>query len=108
MMIDYWLAGRLGQVWLTLHKRLRLTYGEMTGECAFVAGGGQLSARRLYQVQGFAVRVWWRAGMAAFLLASPMAVALVALIPGSAGTAIGVSVALAGGCLAGIGVLEMG
>jgi hypothetical protein len=108
LMVDYWLADRLGRVWLGLHKGLRGALGEMPGECALVASGEQLSARRLYQVQGFATRVWWRAGMAVFLLVSPIAVALTASIPGAAGTDIGVSVALAGGCLAGVGMLEMG
>ena len=56
----------------------------MPGGCARVASGEQLSAQRLCQVQEFAARVWWRAGMAAFLLAFPIALALAASIPGAA------------------------
>ena len=108
LMVDYWLARRFGQLWLGVHKGLGATLGEMPGECALVAGGEQLSAQRLYQVQSFAARVWWRAGMAVFLLAFPLAVLLVALFSGPLGTDVGVGLLLAGGCLAGASMLQMG
>lgn len=39
VMVDYWLAGKLGRVWLNLHKGLRLALGALPGECALVARG---------------------------------------------------------------------
>jgi hypothetical protein len=108
LMVDYWLAGRFGNVWLRLHKALRATLGELPGECALVASGEPLSARRLYQVQDFAARVWWRAGMAVFVLGGPVGIGLVALFPGRVGTDVGVSVLLAAGCFAGASMLQMG
>jgi hypothetical protein len=108
LMIDYWLAGRFGNVWLGLHKGLRSRIGTMPGECALVASGEQLSAQRLYEVQDFAMRVWWRAGMVALLLTAPIALGLTASIPGAAGTDIGTSVMAVGACLATAAILEMG
>jgi hypothetical protein len=107
-MFDYWLAGRLGQVWLSLHRALRPTLGEMTGECALVARGQRPSAARLHQVQSFAARVWWRAGMITFVLVVPIAVGEVALFPGRAGTDIGVGLVLGATCGAAVAMLQMG
>jgi hypothetical protein len=42
----------------------------MPRECAQVARGHTLAAGRLWQAQDFAVRVWWRFGMALAVLAS--------------------------------------
>lgn len=108
LMVDYWLAARLGRVWLRLHKGLRVTLDEMPSECALVARGQRLQAARLYRAQGFAARVWWRAGMAAFVLAVPLAAALTASIPGRLGTDVGVGLILVVGCLAGVAMLQMG
>jgi len=76
MMVEYWVAGKLGQVWLHVHGSLRPEIGDLPGECARVARGEQLPAGRLWLAQDFAVRVWWRFGMAMCLLCFPFGFAL--------------------------------
>jgi len=106
-MVEYWLAGKLGQVWLSVHKNLRSALGELPGECALVACGQRLPAGRLYRAQGFAARVWWRAGMAVCLLVFPVIGAMAAFSPGRIGTDVAVSLISGLGCLAGVAMLQM-
>jgi len=61
MLMDYWLAGWLGRAWLWLRISSRAKNADMPDLCAAVARGETLSARRLCQVQDFAVGVWLRA-----------------------------------------------
>lgn len=108
VMLEYWLAGKLGQLWLSLHKCLQPTLGELPGECALLARGQQLTAGRLYRAQAFAARVWWRAGTAAVLLLFPVIGLSAALHPGRVGTDAGVTIIAILGCLAGVAMLQMG
>lgn len=108
VMVEYWLACKLGRRWLSLHKGLRSALGELPGECALVACGQRLPAGRLYLAQGFAARVWWRAGMAVFLLVFPVLGAMAALSPGRIGMDVGVSLIFGLGCMAGVAMLQMG
>lgn len=108
MLLDYWLAGRFGQLWLRLHRALRTSLGELPAECVLVSGGQLVSAARLYRVQSFAVRVWWRAGMTVFVLLTPAGAGVVALFPGRIGTDIGVALVLGAGCAAATAMAQMG
>jgi hypothetical protein len=107
-MLDYWLAGMLGKIWLRLHKQLRTTLGELPSECVLVAVGNPVSATELYRVQSFASRVWWRAGLVAFVLGAAIGGGIVGLFPNAVGTNIGVGVVLTSLCLAGVSTLQMG
>jgi hypothetical protein len=66
-MVDYWLAGYFGRAWLWLRKGLRPRLNDLTGLSQMVARGEPLPASQLWQAQDFAVRVWWRFGMASVL-----------------------------------------
>lgn len=107
-MVEYWLASKLGLVWLSLHKGLRPTLGELPGECALVARGRSLPAGRLCRAQAFAARVWWRAGMVAVLLVLPVIGFGAALHPGRVGTDAGATIMAILICLAGVAMLQMG
>jgi hypothetical protein len=61
MLLDYWLAGWLSRAWSWLRISSRAGNADMRGLCAAVARGEKLPARRLCQVQDFAVAVWLRA-----------------------------------------------
>jgi hypothetical protein len=63
MLMDYWLAGRLGRAWLWLRISSQAKNADMPGLCAAVARGETMPARRLCQVQDFAVEVWYRAAL---------------------------------------------
>ena len=102
--LEYWLAGKFGLVWLRLHASLRLGLGELPAECALLAGGQALPAGRLCRAQGFAARVWWRAGLVAALLIFPVIAALGA---DRAATEVAVSLIFGLGCLSGVAMLQM-
>jgi hypothetical protein len=108
VMAEYWLAGKFGRIWLGLHQSLRPLLGEFPAECARVAGGQSLPAGRLYRAQGFAARVWWRAGMVMVMLIFPVIGVTAALRPGRAGREVAASLIFGVGCLAGVAVLQMG
>jgi hypothetical protein len=105
--LEYWLAGKFGLVWLRLHASLRLGLGELPAECVLLAGGQPLPAGRLCRAQGFAARVWWRAGLVAALLIFPVIGATAALGAGRAATDVAVSLIFGLGCLAGVAMLQM-
>ncbi len=90
-MVDYWLAGYFGRVWLGLRKGLRPLLGEVTGLCPAVARGEPLPAGQLWRVQDFAVRVWWRFGMASVLVM--FAIGMIAIVTAH-GTALNVAVGI--------------
>lgn len=108
MNVEYWLAAKFGLVWLRLHSGLRPELGVLPGECALLASGQMLPAARLYRAQGFAARVWWRAGMATVLLIFPVIGAAAALRAGRVGTDVAVSLIFGLGCLAGVAMLLVG
>jgi hypothetical protein len=61
MLMDYRLAGWLGQAWKWLRISSRAKNADMPGLCEAVARGETLPARQLCQVQDFAIDVWLRA-----------------------------------------------
>ena len=84
MLVDYWLAGHLGKVWLRLRKSLRPEHGDLPALCESLAGGAILSARALYRVEDFAATIWlWASGtpMVCFLVGAVAAKALSGAIP---------------------------
>jgi hypothetical protein len=107
VLLEYWLAGKFGRIWLILHKNLQRTLGDLPGECALVARGQQLTAERLRRAQGFAARAWWRAGMIMILLIFPVIGIGALLRPGRFGTDIGAGLIFTLGCLAGISIAQM-
>jgi hypothetical protein len=108
LMLQFWFADKLGQLWLSLHKGLRHRLGEMPGECALVARGVQLPARRLQLAESFAAGVWWRASMALILLAFPVLGIAAALHPGRFGRQVAAGLILLLGCMAMIALLQLG
>ena len=64
--------------------------------CRVASSGERICA---YRAQGFAARVWWRAGMGVFLLVLPVLGALAALSPGRIGTDVAVSLIFGLGCM---------
>jgi hypothetical protein len=66
-MVDYWLADYFGRAWLWVRKGLAPRLGHLAGLCQAVARGESLPAGQLWQAQDFAVRIWWRFGMASVL-----------------------------------------
>lgn len=91
VIVEYWLASWFGQAWLGLRGGLRSRLAQLPGWCREVARGEPLAVGQLWQVQDFAVRVWWRFGMVAVLLILPV-IGVVALVqPGRVGTDVGTS-----------------
>ena len=84
-MIEYWLAAHLGRTWLRIHPGLQSRLGHLPQRCAAVARGEQIPAAELWQVQDFAVRVWWRLAMALIVVCILVVGMAAALGPGPAG-----------------------
>jgi len=108
---EYWIAGHLGRAWLAVCRHLRARLGGLPGECALVARGESLSAGRLWLVQDFAVRVWWRLAVAAIVLALPAGGSLALLSPGQvmwtvAAVAVAVLSGVTGAALAQLGMIR--
>jgi hypothetical protein len=108
VMVQFWMAGRLGKAWLALRPGLRANLGELPGDCALVALGKPLSADRLWRVQDFAVRVWWRFGMASWLMFFPVLGIEALLRPGRIGTDVGVVLGFAMACAATASMAQAG
>jgi hypothetical protein len=90
VIVEYWLAGVFGRVWLRLRPGLRSALGEMPAKATEVARGASLPAVQLERVQDFGVRVWYRfAAVPLFLFVLVVVVAAVAR-PGPAGTGVAV------------------
>jgi hypothetical protein len=106
MLIDYYIAGRLGQLWLGMHPALKARIGDSPALCLKAARDRQIQPALLLRAQEFAKRVWWRAGMASLLLFLP-ALLVTALFPGRVGTDIGVGLGLAVLPLAGTAMAQM-
>ncbi len=104
---EFWLAGKFGLVWLRLHAGLRLALGEVPADCALLAIGQTIPAGRLCRAQGFAARVWWRAGIVGVLLIFPVIGAAAAVRADQAATDVAVSLIFGLGCLAGVAMLQM-
>jgi hypothetical protein len=108
VIVEYWLAGRFGRAWLWLHRSLEPKFGLLPGECTQVAHGNTLPAEQLWRTQDFAVRVWWRFGMAVFLLVFSV-IGLGALLnPGPVGTDVGTSLIFGFGCVTGAALAQAG
>lgn len=78
ILIDYWLASKIGRVRLRVRHSLRLRSvdGEMPGLCRRVAFGEQLPARQLRQAQYFAISTWIWLAVLAILLMLPVGIPL--------------------------------
>ena len=94
MLIDYYLASRLGRLWLRLHPALNASIGDGPDLCLTVAQDRQIQPAHLFQAQAFAARVWWRAGLVAVVLVIPVGIAT-AISPRPTGTDIGTAAMLA-------------
>jgi hypothetical protein len=81
VMIDYWLAGLLGQVWLRFRKNLRDRLGDLPDLCRSVSRGQDLPAGQLWRVQNFAVAIWWRVALVTFVLMGAVGLTAKALSP---------------------------
>jgi hypothetical protein len=108
VILQFWLADKLGRLWLGLHKGLRPRLGELPGDCALLARGAQFPAARLHRAERFAVSVWWRASMAAVLLVGPVIGIAAAVRPGRIGTDVAVGLIFVLGFLVTIAVAQTG
>lgn len=99
MLVEYWLAGCLGRAWLWLHRSLEPEFGLLPSECTQVARGSTLPAEQLWRTQDFAVRVWWRFGVAVFLLVFPVIGLGAVLNPGPVGRDVGGGLIFGLGCV---------
>lgn len=90
MLVDYWLAGHLGRVWLRLRKDRRKEDGDLPGLCASVARGATLPARTLWRVQDFAGMIWLGVGVTPMVFLLVAGVAAKALSGGAIPFAIAV------------------
>lgn len=106
--MEYWLANRLGRVWLRLHKGLQPGLGAAPGECVMVARREPLAAERLWRAQDFAVRVWWRFGMVIFLLIFPLIAVGAATRPGRSGRDVLAALAAGLVCVAAVAMAQAG
>jgi hypothetical protein len=80
VLFDYWVAGRLGRIWLAVRGpgRVRTAKRDLPEACLRLAGGEPLSAALLLQAQEYAMWMWWRMGLAALLLVFPVILAVAA------------------------------
>ena len=51
VIVEYWLAGYVGRVWLQLHKGLRSKFGDLPALCGLVAHGNSLAAGELWRAR---------------------------------------------------------
>jgi hypothetical protein len=63
MLVEFYLAARLGWVWLRLHPALKQRLGDAPDVCLIAAVNREINPAVLWRAQEFAVRVWWRAAM---------------------------------------------
>lgn len=108
MLVEYWLAGHFGRAWLWLHRSLEPEFGVLPSQCTQVARGNTLPAEQLWRAQDFAVRVWWRFGMAVFLLIFPVIGLGAVLNPGPAGRDAGGGLIFGFGCVTGAALAQAG
>jgi hypothetical protein len=98
VLIDYWLAGHLGALWLRLPGGGRKESADLPGLCSSVARGASLPARALGRVQEFALGAWLRLCFAAvavlLIVGIPAKVLSGGAIPYSAAVGFGTVLAL--------------
>ncbi|MGE5285615.1 MAG: hypothetical protein ACM3ML_00105 [Micromonosporaceae bacterium] len=104
---EYWLACYLGRAWLWLQPSLRPAMEDLPDLCQRVAKGEQLPAGQLWEAQDFAVKVWWRAGLAVVLLIFPVIGLTAVLHPGHTGRNVGADVIAVLVCLGGVAAAQM-
>lgn len=107
MLVEYYLASRLGQLWLRLRPGLRARIGDGPGLCRLAATDRQIGPADLLKAQLFAKQVWWRAAMASVVLFFPVIGLAAAVRPGRVGTDIGAAVLLILGTFAAIAIAQM-
>jgi hypothetical protein len=76
MLVEFYLAAQLGRIWLRLHPSLKQRIGDGPDLCLMAAKDREINPMMLWRAQEFAVRVWWRAAMASFVVFVPPAVAI--------------------------------
>jgi len=63
MLVEFYVAARLGRVWLRLHPALKQRLGDAPDVCLIAAVNREINPAALCRAQEFAVRVWWRTAM---------------------------------------------
>ena len=76
MLVEFYLAARLGRVWLRLHPGLKQRLGDCPDACMMAAVDRDINPALLWRAQEFAVRVWWRTAMASLVVFFPLIVAI--------------------------------
>lgn len=106
--MDYWLAGRMGRVWLWARPSLRAPLGDMPAACDALASGETVVAARTWRIQEFAVRVWARFAIVVILPAFAVIGAAAATQPGQIGRDVVAAIVGVLGVLMIIGLAQMG
>ena len=70
--VDYWVAARLGGVWLWLHPGRRDRFGDLPAICQDIASGRPVGGEQTWRAQEFAIRVWGWAAIAVILPGFPL------------------------------------
>ena len=94
MMLDYWVAARLGKVWLRLRPGPGTALAGAPAVADSVARGEQVPAGQLLRAQEFGNRVWWRFGFCSLLLNFPLLGVVAAVNPGSGTAGLNVAVGI--------------
>ena len=76
MLVEFYVAARLGRVWLRLHPALKQRLGDAPDVCLIAAVNREINPAALWRAQEFAVRVWWRTAMASMAVFFPLIVAI--------------------------------
>jgi hypothetical protein len=80
MLVEFFLAARLGRVWLRLHPAAKQDWGDGPDDCLMAAKDRDINPALLWRAQEFAVRVWWRTAMASMLVSFALVLAVAALL----------------------------
>lgn len=108
MLVQFWIAGRAGRLWLAARPGLRPTHGEFPELCLQVSRGADLPAGRLFLAADFAVRVWFRFGAVVLLAGAALITAVLVSSQSSPAVAAGVTLIAVTGFIAAFSTAMMG
>lgn len=108
VLMDYWLAGWMGRVWLWARPGLGESLGDMPTTCLALAVGEIVSAARTWQAQEFALRVWARFAIVVILPGFLDIGVAAAVRPDQAGRNVGAAILGVLVILMAVGLAQMG
>lgn len=108
VLMDYWLAGQIGRLWLMARPGLRDRLEEMPAACLALANSEPVPASVTWRAQEFALRVWGRFALVVVVPGFVVIGIAAALHPGQTGTDAGASILAGLVCLMTVGLAQMG